>query len=326
MYEKSAELTRSISEKSKQFVNNVSDNVVRASQSAREYMSSYTSSTTAIVGLIIVILVAVLTTYGLYVLVTGVIFQKAKEIVDGTKTPIICNVRTNIPVTNFTTTANGKKRSYTFWIYINDINKYNGMYKHVLHVGDNLGITKGSPYVILDKNTNAMYVRLSAQDSSKETLKTSYDSFTSITDSDFYEYMRQGIVIKYVPLQRWVHIAIVVDDSITNGGTMTAYVDGDVSSSLSHGDTIPFLDTSISKTTSYTDLDLDKKGNLYTGGNVYGAEGPGFSGLISKFTFFNYDLNQEDVYKDYNSGPIDGLFAKLGIGQYGVRNPIYKIV
>ena len=32
-----------------------------------------------------------------------------------------------------------------------------------------------------------------------------------------------------------------------------------------------------------------------------------------------------DIYNDYNAGPIDSIFAKLGLGLYGVRNPIYKI-
>ena len=40
---------------------------------------------------------------------------------------------------------------------------------------------------------------------------------------------------------------------------------------------------------------------------------------------FNYDLNDRDIYNNYNEGPIDGFLAKLGLGAYGVRSPIYRI-
>ena len=40
---------------------------------------------------------------------------------------------------------------------------------------------------------------------------------------------------------------------------------------------------------------------------------------------YNYDLNDRDIYNDYNEGPIDNLLAKLGLGAYGIRSPVYKI-
>jgi hypothetical protein len=85
--------------------------------------------------------------------------------------------------------------------------------------------------------------------------------------------------------------------------------------------------TNASIKTDYSNIDLNTSGFLYTGNTegYDGAVGAGFSGLISKFTSFNYELNQTDIYNDYNAGPIDGILAKLGLGLYGIRNPIYKI-
>jgi hypothetical protein len=40
---------------------------------------------------------------------------------------------------------------------------------------------------------------------------------------------------------------------------------------------------------------------------------------------WNYDINKNDVYKDYRAGPLNGILASLGIGAYGLRNPIYKL-
>ena len=31
------------------------------------------------------------------------------------------------------------------------------------------------------------------------------------------------------------------------------------------------------------------------------------------------------MYKEYHNGPINGILASLGIGAYGLRNPVYKL-
>jgi len=36
-------------------------------------------------------------------------------------------------------------------------------------------------------------------------------------------------------------------------------------------------------------------------------------------------LNKNDIYKEYNKGPLNGLLASIGISNYGLRNPIYKL-
>lgn len=76
-----------------------------------------------------------------------------------------------------------------------------------------------------------------------------------------------------------------------------------------------------------SELKLENKGNLFVGGNVNDSLNgvTGFSGLISKFVIYNYDLNQNDIYKEYNNGPFNSLLTTLGIGAYGLRNPIYKL-
>jgi hypothetical protein len=51
----------------------------------------------------------------------------------------------------------------------------------------------------------------------------------------------------------------------------------------------------------------------------------GFSGLLSRFTIFNFDLNRNDIYKEYSHGPIKGGLSALGLTAYGIRNPIYKL-
>ena len=182
----------------------------------------------------------------------------------------------------------------------------------------------------------------------------------------------RGITIDYIPLQRWVHVGIVVNEDL-NGGTITAYVDGQLQSQVSPQTPIKIDSPSVkmgytstgspvlnaittvknesaqltintqsvtSATTAFattatdkaivpkfniTTVDLDHKGDIYIGGSLSSAMGAGFSGLVSKIQFFNYDLNAQDIYNNYLKGPIDNLLAKMGLPPYGVRNPVYRL-
>ena len=201
-------------------------------------------------------------------------------------------------------------------------------YKNVAYIGDENSLKNRSPYIFLDKNNNKLFVRFSKQDitsSGDDSLSNNFENAKSANDidnmGDFYNFISQGITIDYVPIQRWVHIAIVIND-IGRSATMSAYVDGDISKMITNGNE---MSESQGHNYNITNLDLDKDNILYTGGNKTDYNQPGFSGLISKFSMYNYDLNDRDIYNDYNEGPIDNLLAKLGLGAYGIRSPVYKI-
>lgn len=306
--------------------NTFSDNSKEISQeltdNAKSKIAFYTSKITVIAGLAFVILLCFFVAFGLYWIISRTIFNQSKIVIPQTKVPILCNTYTKYSIENFNKSGNGKRRTYTFWIYINDMNKYRGTYKHVFHIGDADNITKGTPYVFLDKNENKLFVRFAAVEQKDDTYsnpsinRPARSSVMNLTDLDLKVYMEQGIEIPYIPIQRWVHIAIVVNEN-SNGGTVTAYVDGDLSKTVSTSDGNSKI--------SIKNLDLDKMGDLHVGGSLEASLGPGFSGLISKVSMFNYDLNDRDVYHDYNQGPLDGFLASLGLANYGIRSPIYKI-
>jgi len=125
-----------------------------------------------------------------------------------------------------------------------------------------------------------------------------------------------GTTIKYVPIQRWVYIVIVVSD--VNGGYVYTYIDGELAE---------VERASVSKLTLH-ELDFETRaGSLFVGGSSSNStiNATGFSGLISKFTIYNYDLNKNDIYREYNKGPLNGLLTSMGIVSYGLRNPVYKL-
>lgn len=269
-------------------------------------------------GLFAVIVISAIAAYILYRYIASAIFNQSRLVIEKTKTPIVCNKLSQISVGDFNKSGNGKRRTYTFWIYIHDLNKYSGSYRHVFHIGDANDVKSASPYVFLDKSENKLYFRIAATD--RDSMgDISLSSVQNISDTNLNMFMAQGIVIPYIPIQRWVHVAVVVNEN-SNGGSIISYVDGEISKIVTSGEV-----SDTGSRINIANLNLDKMGDLFVGGSFDSPSGPGFSGLISKITMFNYDLNNKDIYDDYNRGPLDGFMASMGMSRYGLRTPIYKI-
>jgi len=271
------------------------------------------------IGLFVVILLCILTIYFLYTMIGEYLFLKVNVTVSETTVPVLCNKFSSFDA-KFPDIGNGRRKSFSFWIYISDISKNYSYYKTVAAVSDNNKKDESiyrtaSPHIFLDKNNNSMYCHFYDKSFNTEIL-----NFGDINESKIDDYMRTGIKIKYVPLQRWVHIAFVVNsDSFTT--SIYAYVDGDLVNIEKHGN---FDSEKIKK--DFNTIDLTQTKYLLVGGDSTNIKNsPGFSGLISNFSCYNYELNQNDINNIYNKGPVNGLLAYLGLGMYGVRYPIYKL-
>jgi uncharacterized protein YxeA len=270
--------------------------------------------------IIFLVLITIIVGYFLYYIITDNILYQQKIEVSGTEVPIICNELSEFKISRNLTNSNGIKRSYGFWIYINDINKYSGNFRHIAHVGDkHEKIQNASPYIFLDKTTNQIHIRFAPKD---DTTITSGDKLNIITDINrLLKYdnttKRCGITIKYVPIQRWVHVVVVISD--VNSGVVYTYIDGELSDVEDN--------KKFENKLHLHELNFENTGNLYVGGSALNSvvDTMGFSGLMSKFTLYNYDLNKNDIYKEYNKGPLNGLLTSMGIGSYGLRNPVYKL-
>ena len=323
--------------KSNTIVSNTTDSI-------RNLYDMSFNNNTLFIGLFIVIIVTILIAYLLYTYIGTQLFSKIKSVVSDTKVPVMGTKLTKFSA-ELAKNANGSRKSFSFWIYINDMTKYKGQYQTVAAVssdGDNkYNIESCSPYIFLDKNNNTLFIRFTKLDD-----KDYNNSIKQIaTPLNLHNFMKSGISIDYVPIQRWVHIAIVCDSN-TFKTTLYAYVDGDLVKTLSHNDIYELAgysdnynkssacsnstDNSICKYVDKADLqnlNLNMTGYLYVGNirDYSDGIGPGFYGLLSSFTSYNYELNQKDIYSIYNEGPITGFLAKLGLSSYGVRSPVYKL-
>ena len=274
--------------------------------------------------IILVVVIAIIVGYFLYYAITDNVLYQQKIEVDGTEVPILCNTISQFKISKSLINSNGVKRTYCFWIYINDITKYQGdKYRHIAHIGkSHKQIKDASPYIFLDGYSNKMYVRFAPKNDSiplPVNGQGELNNYNPNNKDELFKYIKSGsatvdtscvITINYITIQRWVHIAIVVSD--VNDGIIHTYIDGE-------------LEKSVEKLELH-EHNFETPGDLYVGGNIAGNT-QGFSGLISKFSLYNYDLNKNDVYKEYNKGPINSLFSSLGLGaaSYGLRNPIYKL-
>jgi hypothetical protein len=176
-------------------------------------------------------------------------------------------------------------------------------------------IKDACPYIYLDKKANSIHFRF-APKADPLTITDVLREYT--TTDELFKYTTLdgdartcGITIKYVPIQRWVHIVIVVSD--VNGGIVYTYIDGELTEQINAG-------------LKLHELGFENKADtLFVGGSISNSQvgASGFSGLLSKFSLYNYDLNKNDIYKEYSKGPLNGLLTSMGIVSYGLRNPIY---
>lgn len=266
-----------------------------------------------VVGLVVAIAVSFGVAYFLYYIIHNNILNKRPYLFKETVTPKLGNQVTKIYAGDMPGISNGRRMSFSFWMYINDINKYKGLPRHVLHLGEST-LTDGSPVVFLGANDNKLYVAMNKMGG-----VTFPPWATSTSQKLQFMASKYGMVFDYIPLQRWVHVSVVINESV-NGGSITGYLDGELVKTMTTGASVNLQGTVA--TTDFQNLLLDKRGSLFIGGAMNDPMGQGFSGLVSKVQFYNYDLNVRDVYNDYLSGPISGgLLGKLG---YSVRSPIYK--
>jgi len=296
-------MTNNAVEGVKNIASNTASKVTEEASAAIEKATEMLSNPSVLYGLIAVIVIAVICVAVVYYFIANAVFNKKSIIIEKTKFPIKGNVKSVIMIENFPSSGNGLRRTYTFWVYVNDVNNAGGKPKHIFSIGnDSTGgnITDKSPVVVL--NNSKLHICFPTNDPDVPNAPTNIDQIGgSKTDNT--------VSFDYLPMQRWVHIAVVISDDY-QGSTVSLYMDAQLASST----------TNKKDTATLKGFKLDTTGSLIVGGDNSATYG--FNGLLSKVGIHNYDLNSRDIYNIYSEGPIDGLLASLG---YGVRAPLYKL-
>ena len=301
-------------------------------------MNAMSDSSSTLYFLIVLLIIAAFVCYIVYYIIVDTVIIQQRILIPGTEMPIICSQHSEYPFTQELDSGNGNKRTYCFWIYIFDIKAADGQYRHVASIYPNKSDTvfhsvkDSTIYIRLDSKKNSLQVRFPTVDDDKTTFeadsgKMPINEFLVNTKGTENKNLVTGVEIEYIPIQRWVHVGIVIND--IGGGSFNIFIDGNYTKT-ENNQTVSSKDNSSNDRNHYTPssiinvgkLNMNHKGVLHVGGV---APAYGFSGLISKFTIFNYDMNRNDIYKEYSSGPMKGVLASMGLTAYGIRNPIYKI-
>lgn len=207
-------------------------------------------------------------------------------------------------------TVNGQEFTFSMWLYLIDYSQTSSNEHRLLMTRSATPtvLSGANPVVFMDGKTNRLYV-------SMRTNIAKSASPLNLTALLPYNSQANGYLtgaVEYVPLQRWVHVGIVVQDNI-----MTLYLDGDM-----YG--VRNVQDMSSDDGRVRPVFAGTSGDVAVGW-INSVPTP-TRGFMSRLQFFNYALTQGDMRAVYMSGPTDtSLFRNFGmLDKYGFRTPMYN--
>ena len=241
-----------------------------------------------------------------------------------------------VPGSMIPTPAVGIEYSFGWWMYIENVDQTGSGGKMIFYRGESGNLINANPVVMMDAVTNKLYIVLKSANSSlsSSTLPApsggapptyesdlgnilKYNCFMNKSETTCLPYMNKHVIIPvdYVPLQRWVHVLFTVDNKL-----VTVYMDGEIYS-------VKSVDELRVAKNLPENLVFDKTtGSIFVGKNPIVGNGSTMTGYLSRLSFFNYSLSLNDVKSIYAAGPLKrGPLSVLGVNNYGVRNPIYRL-
>jgi hypothetical protein len=202
----------------------------------------------------------------------------------------------------------GQEYSYGFWIFLG--NKYDQTNDHKILlsrgnsdnvVGTNNFSSLTNPIIFMDKTSNKLYVAISTTEA--KSVNVTLDDIVKGESGYIVSY------IDYIPLQRWVHVVVTVKNIYVN-----IYLDGDLY-------TVNTVNDITTVSASTRPMIRGTSGPVTIGNNR-----SSIFGHLSMTQIYNFSLSQKEIKKIYNKGPVRSSWLSIiGLGNYGVRTPIYQL-
>ena len=275
--------------------------------------------------------------YHLYKIIMKTDLRTVTLLKNAIKVPQYRKININADVT-MPSLYNGAEFSYSAWMYIESFNR-SGKPQLVLYNGKSDDFSTVSPVFYLDPEYVTLHVLLSTDKGPRSSVnRGSLENLHKHRDCDFVR-----LSVDYVPMQRWVNVALVVDNEY-----IQLFFDGELRKviDITDKELIENIhpDIQISGGKGESDLCDGDNGvccqpentccgkrlmNTNTGKQLYiGKVGTDevFNGYLSKVQFFNYAITVDHAKILYKSGPLhQSMLGRIGLPMYGVRNPFYKI-
>lgn len=232
----------------------------------------------------------------------------------------------------FPKTVVGREYTYSFWLYLenfNRLNETNTNHYMIMYRGNDGSLQSANPIIMMDNQSNKLYVVIRTvgstfgngiESSTKDIISKNY-FLSDLSRANSNQHL--VCAIDFIPLQRWVHVAVVVDNKI-----VTLFVDGQIYSVKSVDEFKASRKPELDRLGKVIDekIILDKtEGDLVIGKSSVGGRQT-IDGFVGKVEFFNYAVTLKDMGKIYEQGPMPkGFLSWLGLSQYGFRSPIYNM-
>jgi len=147
----------------------------------------------------------------------------------------------------------GLEFSYDYWLLIDTLSYKEGEWKHVFHKGNSTGYPDRAPGVWIHPNKNSIRVYMNTQE----------------------HILKDYVDIDNIPLQKWLHMSIVVKDK-----NLDIYVNG-----------------YLKKRKVLSSVPKQNYGNVWI--NMYG----GFEGFMARMRYYARALTQDDIDNNVRKGP-----------------------
>ncbi len=246
----------------------------------------------------------------------------------------------------------GREYAFSFWLYLNDYNQVIGNtttgtpYGKLIfyRVGDSGAVSSASPIVFMDPISNKLYIAIKTTDSNLNS--TNYSSTTNLQDivkNNYFESNQEynatsttlnyHVILKidYIPVQRWVNIAFVVNNSL-----FTTFLDGEIYSVRTAADikaSKPIATDTVGNVIDFNLVPTKTSGDLSLGATSLLGNNISVNGYIGRLYYYNYAANIDDIKTAYYKGPTRSPLSIPGLSksesgetvQYGFRSPFYKL-
>jgi hypothetical protein len=211
-------------------------------------------------------------------------------------------------------TVNGQEFSYSFWLFVADLQTSSA--SKLIWYRSPGNQVDANPIVYMHPGANKLTIMLktsstNASEANYNTARNGYYTNVSLAGQQAHKILKP--TIEYLPLQRWVHVAVVVQDD-----SASVYMDG----SLYSVDVVTKLGGTggarpVFKGTSGT-VNIGKPSSSWLQANA-----PVKGGYLSKLEFYNYALMPKHVQRLYHKGPIERTWLSwIGLPGYRFQNPL----
>lgn len=288
-----------------------------------------------IVGFVVVLFAFILVIVYILQQIKGNSYKKGKQFVP---LPVnMTNMDSPIEIlgSDLPTLTVGNQFSYSFWIYMNQFTQTGENNKLVFYRGQKDSIATANPIVMMDANTSKLQFVLKTIGSSLTSTDANikYQNLKDIVEQNYFmnssikndtENSNKHLIINVnsVPLNRWVHYALCVNDNV-----ITLFVDGELYSVKTVDNFIQMkpVEYDYRKKPIAINAPIDEStGNVYIGRNPNIAAKTSIEGYFSKLEVFNHTLTTDEVSKIYKNSPYSKSLYTVG-GRYGFRTPIYRV-